>query len=113
MISALHRAGYPVPRPLSFCADSAVLGTEFYLMEFVAGRIFRDPALPGMTPAERATVFEAMAEALAGLHAIDWRALGLGDFGRTEKFAERQVTRLWHCWHCWFLATNLAAIVHP
>jgi aminoglycoside phosphotransferase (APT) family kinase protein len=61
-------------------------------MEFVAGRIFRDPSLPNMAAAERAAIFAAMAQVLTRLHALDWKALGLEDFGRTEHFGERQVS---------------------
>jgi aminoglycoside phosphotransferase (APT) family kinase protein len=67
---------------LHFCEDRAVIGTPFYVMERVAGRVFEDNALPDLPREERAAFFNAMADTLAGLHAQDVAALGLADFGR-------------------------------
>ncbi|CAM9259746.1 unnamed protein product [Ectocarpus sp. 12 AP-2014] len=85
----------PVPRPLLLCEDPAVIGTPFYVMEFVQGRIFSDAALPGLAPAERAAAYESAAETLARLHHVDFVRAGLGRFGRGEGgYLGRQVATL-------------------
>jgi aminoglycoside phosphotransferase (APT) family kinase protein len=93
VLAALHGAGFPVPRPLLLCEDNSVIGTSFYLMEHVAGRIFWDASLPGCAPNERSALYFAMNATLAHLHRLDWRALGLGDFGKPENYAARQLAR--------------------
>ncbi|KJE90221.1 acyl-Coenzyme A dehydrogenase [Capsaspora owczarzaki ATCC 30864] len=92
IISALHAQGFPVPTPIVYCADPSVIGTEFYLMQFVKGRIFRDPALPNVAPAERRAIYSAMAQTLAQLHSIDWRKAGLESFGKEGNYYERQLS---------------------
>ncbi|CAM9529151.1 unnamed protein product [Ectocarpus sp. 8 AP-2014] len=85
----------PVPRPLLLCEDPTVIGTPFYVMEFVQGRIFSDAALPGLAPAERAAAYESAAETLARLHHVDFVRAGLGGFGRGEGgYLGRQVATL-------------------
>ncbi|RYP12285.1 hypothetical protein DL767_011364 [Monosporascus sp. MG133] len=85
VIAALHggRTGVPVPRPYCLCEDPAVLGTPFYVMEFVGGRIIEDPLMRGeaASPAERAALWRAAVETLARLHAVDGAGVGLGAFG--------------------------------
>lgn len=93
VLRALQDAAVPVPRVLHYCESEAVVGTPFYVMEYLAGRIFTDPALPGLAPAERRAAYDSMNAALAQLHQVDWRAAGLGDFGRPERYAERQIER--------------------
>ena len=93
VMSALGQAGLPVPRTLLLCEDAAVIGTMFYLMAFVEGRHFWDPTLPGLAPAERAALYDAMNAALAELHRADPAALGLGDFGRPGNYFARQIAR--------------------
>jgi aminoglycoside phosphotransferase (APT) family kinase protein len=93
VLRALHGQGVPVAAALAHCTDVSVAGTEFYVMEFVAGRVFWDPAFSDVAPAERREYFDAMNQALATLHRLDYRALGLGDFGRPERYVARQVTR--------------------
>lgn len=93
VIGALHAAGFPVPRAHGYCDDAAVMGTPFFVMEFVPGRIFFDPRLPGVPPAERAALFDAMNATLAALHRIDPAAIGLGDYGRPGNYMARQVER--------------------
>jgi aminoglycoside phosphotransferase (APT) family kinase protein len=93
VLSALSKAGFPVARPLLHCTDESVIGSEFYVMDHVAGRVIWDPAMPGSDPAERAAVYDAMNETLARLHAFDPAALGLADFGRPEGYVARQVKR--------------------
>ncbi|XP_048866423.1 acyl-CoA dehydrogenase family member 11 [Brienomyrus brachyistius] len=89
---ALFGTGFPVPEPLLFCADKSVIGTEFYVMEHVQGRIFRDIRLPGLSVAEKVALYVAAAEVLAKLHSLDLAALGLGDYGRGPGYCRRQVS---------------------
>ena len=93
VISALHPV-YPLcPEPLLFCADDAVIGAEFYVMQHVAGMIVRRDYPPGFAAAPELVrgQFLAMIDALAGLHRIDYVAAGLGDLGRPAGYTERQV----------------------
>lgn len=83
----------PVAKALALCEDTAVIGTAFYVMEHVAGRIFWDPALPDVPRAERVAYFRSMSEALARLHSVAPAAVGLGDFGRSENYIGRQIAR--------------------
>ena len=76
-----------------YCADESVAGTAFYVMDFVDGRVFWEPQMPGSNPAERAAVYDAMNETIARLHAFDPAKIGLGDFGRGENYVARQVER--------------------
>lgn len=98
VLSALHATGVPVPRTLCFCADASVIGTPFFVMEYVSGRILRDATLPGIAPAERAAIFEALADVLARLHAVDPGALGLADFWKPGNYFARQVARWSQQW---------------
>jgi len=82
VLDALARTDVPVPRTVLFHASDEVVGTPFYVMERVAGRVFEDCALPGLSPDQRRAVYLSMAETLARLHAVDPVALGLGDYGR-------------------------------
>lgn len=93
VLSALHPAGLPVPRPIRLCEDPTVIGTPFYLMERVEGRIFTDCSLPDLPPAERAAIWMGLAEALAALHRVDPAAVGLADFGRPTGYFARQLAR--------------------
>ena len=93
IISALAKQGFPVAEPVIYCADESVAGTAFYVMGFVAGRVFWNPEMPGSNPAERRAVYEAMNAALARLHSFDPAAIGLSDFGRGENYVARQVDR--------------------
>lgn len=93
VLSALAGSNLPVPRPLAYCEDPAQIGTQFYVMEYVPGPVFHDPLLPGVTPAERAALYDSMNAALAALHSVDWRGAGLDGFGRPDHYVERQVAR--------------------
>lgn len=93
--SSSSNAAVPVPRALLLCEDPAVIGTAFYIMEFVKGRIFSDAALPSLARAERAAAYESAAETLARLHRVDFVAAGLEGFGRSKGgYLERQVATL-------------------
>jgi aminoglycoside phosphotransferase (APT) family kinase protein len=93
VLRALAGSDVPVPNTRLYCDDASVIGTPFYLMDYQPGRIFTDPLLPGMTPAERAGIYDAMNDALARLHGFDWSAAGLGDFGRPAQYVSRQLAR--------------------
>lgn len=98
VLSALSGTGVPVPQPLALCEDESVLGTPFYVMQRLEGRVFHDAALPGASPDERRAIYLSMAETLAKLHAIDPAAVGLGDFGRPAGYFERQHRRWLSQW---------------
>jgi aminoglycoside phosphotransferase (APT) family kinase protein len=83
----------PVAKPLLLCEDTTVIGTAFYVMDHMAGRIFWEPTLPELPRAARRPVYDAMVAAIADLHAVDYRAIGLGDFGRPEGYVARQFAR--------------------
>ncbi|NWU93005.1 ACD11 dehydrogenase, partial [Upupa epops] len=89
---ALFSAGFPVPEPLLYCSDTSVIGTEFYIMQHVQGRIFRDLSLPEVGPAERSALYIAMIETLALLHSFDLQSLGLQGYGRGPGYCRRQVS---------------------
>jgi aminoglycoside phosphotransferase (APT) family kinase protein len=93
VIGALHAQGFPVAMPLIYCDDAGVVGTPFYVMAHVEGRVVWEPHIPDATPAERAAVYDAMNAALARLHRLDPAAIGLADFGRGEGYVARQVER--------------------
>jgi aminoglycoside phosphotransferase (APT) family kinase protein len=93
VIHALHAQGFPVAEPLVYCADDSVAGTPFYVMDFVDGRVFWEPQMPGIDPAERAAVYDSMNATVAMLHGFDPAKVGLGDFGKGENYVARQVER--------------------
>lgn len=99
IISALARTDVPVPPALLYCADAGILGTPFYVMEKVEGRVFHDCTLPGVPPAERAAMYDAMAATLASLHNVDFAAIGLADYGRPGAYFARQITRWTRQWN--------------
>ncbi len=93
VLQALHGGPVPVAKPLHLCTDESVIGSMFYLMDFVPGRVHWDPSLPDMTPARRAAHYEAIIATLAALHSLDPAAIGLGDFGKPGNYFARQVHR--------------------
>jgi len=93
IMSALRGTGVPVPRALLLCTDAEVIGTEFFVMEMVEGRVFHDPSLPGMSPDERRRWFADFIRVLATLHGVDFVSVGLSDFGKPSAYLERQVAR--------------------
>ncbi|MDH3620326.1 MAG: phosphotransferase family protein [Gammaproteobacteria bacterium] len=93
VISALHASGFPVPRPYVLCEDDEVVGTAFYLMEHVDGRIFWELDLPGMEPAERTAIYDNVNATIAKLHTLDHEAMGLSDYGVPGNYFERQISR--------------------
>ena len=93
ILNALADSAVPVPRALHYCDDSGVAGTPFYLMEYVEGRVLWNPALPGLTPPERAAIYTEMNRVIAAIHSVDPDAAGLADFGRRENYVTRQIER--------------------
>ena len=93
VMQALAGAELPVPKVVLFHADGAVIGTPFYVMERVPGRVFSECALPGFEPSERRAIYLAMADTMARLHRVDWAAAGLSDYGRHGGYFSRQIAR--------------------
>ncbi|WP_409519433.1 phosphotransferase family protein [Pulveribacter sp.] len=93
VMRALQGTDVPVPRMLAYCEDDSLLGTPFYVMEFLQGRVFMDPALPGLQPAERGDLYREMGRVIAALHGVDYASVGLGDYGRTGQYVQRQIDR--------------------
>ncbi len=93
VISALAATDVPVPRAYALCEDPATIGTAFYIMDCVDGRVLWDPALPGMTPAQRTAHFNELNRVIAALHCVDPQAVGLADYGKPGNYIERQVGR--------------------
>lgn len=93
VMQAVAGQGVPVPRMIALCDDRAVIGTEFYVMAHLEGRVLFDTGLPGMTPAQRRATYEAVLGALAAIHRVDTAAAGLADFGRPGGYLARQVRR--------------------
>jgi len=93
VITALAQAGIPVPRTYCLCEDESVSGRAFFVMEHVAGRVLWDQALPGMTKAERAAIYDEMNRVIAALHSVDPAAIGLADYGKPGNYFERQIGR--------------------
>jgi aminoglycoside phosphotransferase (APT) family kinase protein len=93
VLTALGQAGFPVARVHGLCTDDQVIGTWFYVMEMVEGRIFWDATFPAVSRTERPAYFDAMNAAIADLHRIDPAAIGLGDYGRPGNYFARQIGR--------------------
>ncbi|HYC55637.1 MAG TPA: phosphotransferase family protein [Candidatus Binatia bacterium] len=93
VITALGAQGYPVARTYGLCLDEAVIGTAFYVMEMVSGRIFWEASFPQVAAADRPAYFDSMNAAMAALHRIDPEAVGLGDYGKPGNYFERQIAR--------------------
>jgi len=93
IMKALEGTGVPVPHMRALCEDPEVIGTAFYVMDFLPGRVFRDATLPDQTPAERAAIYDELNATLARLHQVDFKAVGLETFGRAGGYFERQLSR--------------------
>ena len=93
VITALGTTGFPVPRTYALCTDPSVIGTVFYIMDCVHGRVITDPAIPGLTPSARSAMYDSLSHVLARLHTVDWQALGLADFGKPGNYFARQIHR--------------------
>jgi aminoglycoside phosphotransferase (APT) family kinase protein len=106
VIKALHGVGFPVARPWVLCEDDSVIGTAFYVMDCVEGRVLWDQALPGMTREERGAIWDELNRVIALLHGIDYKAVGLEDFGKPGDYIARQVSR----WSKQYRASELEKI---
>jgi aminoglycoside phosphotransferase (APT) family kinase protein len=93
VIRALSGTAVPVPEVYALCEDASVTGSAFYVMEFLDGRVFWDPRLPGLAPADRRAMFQSMNDVIAALHSVDHVAVGLADFGRPGNYMGRQIAR--------------------
>ena len=93
VMTALARSGVPVPRTFGLCTDDAVIGSAFFVMDFVEGRVFWDGTLPGMQPAERRAIYDEMNRVISALHQVDYNAVGLADYGKPGNYFERQIAR--------------------
>jgi aminoglycoside phosphotransferase (APT) family kinase protein len=93
VLSALHPAGFAVPEPIAFCSDDTILGTHFYLMEFVEGRALRNGKLPSSSPSDRSAIYGSLIANLAALHRLDICKLGLKDYGKPGSYYARQISR--------------------
>jgi len=98
VIRALADTDVPVPEALLYCDDPGVIGTPFYVMERVDGRVFHNSAIPGVSREDRTAMYDSMNETLARLHRVDWQALGLGDFGKPGNYFARQIDRWSRQW---------------
>ncbi|MCC6196189.1 MAG: phosphotransferase family protein [Burkholderiales bacterium] len=104
--SALARTAVPVPRMRLYCNDAQVIGTEFYVMDYVPGRVFGQCWLPEVAKATRRAMYLGMAATLASLHNVDYRAVGLADFGKTGDYYGRQIGRWSKQWELSKAAPN-------
>ncbi|WP_409268275.1 phosphotransferase [Massilia sp. BHUDP2] len=93
VMQALHGAGFPVPRQYALCLDEAIIGRAFYVMECVEGRVLWDQSLPGISPAERAAIYDEQNRVIAQLHTVDYASIGLGDYGKPGNYFARQIER--------------------
>jgi aminoglycoside phosphotransferase (APT) family kinase protein len=93
VLAALAATGVPVPAVHALCEDPGVIGTPFFVMEYLEGRVLRDLCLPAASREERRAIYQAMATTLARLHGVDWKALGLAGFGKLGSYTDRQVAR--------------------
>lgn len=106
VIAALYPTGFPVARPYVLCEDDTVIGTAFYVMESVEGRIYWEQQLPDCTRAERSAIYDSMNETLARLHVLDYEALGLSEYGKPGVYVARQIAR----WSKQYVASQTEAI---
>ncbi len=94
IITALKDTDVPVPQTYILCEDESIIGTPFFIMDYVEGRIFRTPLMPEIQdPDERNAIINSMIDSLASLHRVDWDGLGLADYGKTGNYMERQIDR--------------------
>jgi aminoglycoside phosphotransferase (APT) family kinase protein len=98
VLAALAETSVPVPKAFHYHDDEGVLGTPFYLMEWLDGRVMTDYATPGLSPDERTALYRSMAETMAAIHRLDFRAVGLADYGREGNYFKRQISRWSQLW---------------
>jgi len=93
VMHALNSTGVPVPKALHLCADTSIIGTEFFIMSYVAGRTFWNPALPELSTEARGHCYQQVNKTLAAIHCVDIDSVGLNDFGRPGNYFARQTAR--------------------
>ena len=93
VMAALAKQGVPVPQMLSYCEDESIVGTPFFLMSFLDGRVLTEQALPGMTAAERSAIYLEMNRVISSIHAVNYQAADLESFGKPGNYFARQITR--------------------
>ena len=93
VITALAKTDVPVARTYALCTDESVIGTMFYVMDYVDGRVLWDPLLPGMAAPDRSAIYDEMNRVIAALHRVDYAALGLADYGKPGNYFQRQIDR--------------------
>jgi aminoglycoside phosphotransferase (APT) family kinase protein len=93
VLKALAGTGVPVPAVYGYCEDPAVIGSAFYVMQYVAGHVYWDPQLPSLSSARRSALYDEMNRVLAALHSVDPATVGLGDYGRPSGYYPRQIRR--------------------
>ncbi|HEX3913101.1 MAG TPA: phosphotransferase [Steroidobacteraceae bacterium] len=93
VLAALRHSPVPVARVHALCEDPEIIGSAFYVMDYVEGRIFWDALLPEVAPADRRGIYREMVRVLAALHSVDYAAVGLSDYGKPSHYVERQVAR--------------------
>jgi aminoglycoside phosphotransferase (APT) family kinase protein len=106
VLRALAGTAVPVPPVHALCTDEEVIGSMFFVMDEVPGRVFWDPRLPSLRPDERAALYASLSETIAAIHGLDPAALGLGDYGRPGAYLARQVAR----WSKQYLAAETQPI---
>lgn len=93
VMAALGPTGFPVPRVFAICTDDAIIGTWFFVMEMVEGRIFWDATFPDVSRQDRPAYFDAMNATIAKLHCVDYQDVGLADYGKPGNYFQRQIDR--------------------
>ena len=93
VLAALAPTNVPVPIPVALCEDETVIGSMFYIMEYLEGRIFWDPALPEVSDEDRAQIYDQMNRVMADMHSVDINEVGLSDYGKPGNYFERQIGR--------------------
>lgn len=93
VMRALTSTAVPVPKMLALCEDESLIGTPFYLMSYLAGRVFHDQSLPHMNSVERGAIYDEMNRVLASIHQLDYRQIGLENFGKPGNYFARQISR--------------------
>ena len=106
VMTALYGENFPAPKTYALCEDPEIIGTAFFIMDFVEGRIFWDSSLSDVSPAARTPLFNALIDTLADLHMIDYKKIGLQDYGKTGNYFDRQIGR----WSKQYKAAETATI---
>ena len=94
ILAALAGTDVPVPRVHHLCEDTGIVGTAFYVMDYVEGSVDQDPAWPAFAADRRRALYDSMADVLARLHNVDWRGLGLGDYGVVSHIIGRRISQI-------------------